>query len=137
MSLLSEGVQNGEISCNRMVEVASTNPAKLFGCYPQKGTIAPGSDADIVVWDPEAEYTWSTDRTHSAIDYTCFDGMKVRGAATHVLSRGEVMIEDGELTDAATPGRGRFVHRRTFEYDRPGEYNNRGASEAPRVAVTQ
>ena len=122
LSLLSEAVHEGHLTCQRMVEVAATNPAKLFGCYPQKGTIAPGSDADIVVWDPELVRSWSADTIHSAIDYTCYDGMKTRGGATHVLSRGEVLIEDGELTDAATPGRGRFVKRRPFEFTRPGEF---------------
>ncbi|MCZ4496526.1 MAG: dihydropyrimidinase [Thermoleophilia bacterium] len=122
MSLLSTDVHAGHLSWNRLVEVASTNPAKLFGCYPQKGAIAPGSDADIVVWDADVEYTWTADRIHSAVDYTNFEGTTVRGAATHVFSRGELLIEHGEATDAATPGRGKFVHRRTFEHGRPGEY---------------
>lgn len=123
MSLLSEAVHEGHLSVQRMVEVASTNPAKLFGCYPQKGTIAPGSDADIVVWDADAAVTWSNDSIHSAIDYTCYDGTTTRGRATHVLSRGALVIEDGELTAEATPGRGKFVKRRPFEYSEPGQYN--------------
>ncbi|MBC7461771.1 MAG: dihydropyrimidinase [Thermoleophilia bacterium] len=122
MSLLSTAVHDGHLSWNRLVEVASTNPAKLFGCYPQKGALVPGSDADIVIWDADAEYTWSVDRIHSAVDYTTFEGTPVRGIATHVFSRGELVIEDSEATDAATPGRGRFVHRRSFEHARPGEY---------------
>lgn len=122
MSLLSEAVHEGRLSCQRLVEVTATNPAKLFGCYPQKGTIAPGSDADIVVWDADQLVRWSGDSIHSAIDYTCYEGMETRGAATHVLSRGELVIEDGQLTEAATPGRGRFVKRRPFEYERPGHY---------------
>lgn len=122
MSLLSTDVQAGRMSWNRMVEVASTNPAKLFGCYPQKGSITPGADADLVVWDPNEVYTWSADRIHSAVDYTNFEGVEVRGAATHVFSRGELLVEHGKLTEAATPGRGKFIHRRTFEFDRPGEY---------------
>ncbi len=123
MPLLSEAVHEGRLSVQRLVEVAATNPAKLFGCYPQKGTIAPGSDADIVVWDADLTTTWSADTIHSAVDYTCFDGMTTRGGATHVFSRGELVIEDGELTDAATPGRGKFVKRRTFEHSEPGQYN--------------
>ena len=131
MSLLSTAVHDGRITWNRLVEVAATNPAKLFGCYPQKGAIVPGADADIVVWDPDVEYTWSADRIHSAVDYTTFEGTPVRGAASHVLSRGELLIDSGELTSAATPGRGKFVHRRTFEYGRPGEYlGQAGAKEA-------
>jgi dihydropyrimidinase len=123
MPLLSEAVHEGRLSVQRLVEVASTNPAKLFGCYPQKGTIAPGSDADIVVWDASHETTWSADTIHSAVDYTCFDGMTTRGGATHVFSRGTHVIEDGELTAEATPGRGKFVKRRRFEYSEPGQYN--------------
>jgi dihydropyrimidinase len=122
MPLLSEAVHEGQLSCQRLVEVASTNPAKLFGCYPQKGTIAPGSDADIVVWDADLETTWNADAIHSAVDYTCFEGMTTRGVATHVLSRGTLVIEDGVLTEDATPGRGRFVKRRAFEHARPGQY---------------
>ncbi|MCW2949917.1 MAG: hyuA [Thermoleophilia bacterium] len=122
MSLLSTAVHDGHLSWNRLVEVASTNPAKLFGCYPQKGALAPGSDADIVIWDADVEYIWSADRIHSAVDYTNFEGMPVTGIATHVFSRGQLLIEDAEATDAARPGRGKFVHRRTFEYARPGEY---------------
>ncbi len=122
MPLLSEAVHEGHLSVQRLVEVASTNPAKLFGCYPRKGTIAPGSDADIVVWDADLATTWSADTIHSAVDYTCFDGTTTRGGATHVLSRGTLVIEDGELTGDAVPGRGKFVHRRRFEHARPGEY---------------
>jgi dihydropyrimidinase len=104
------------------VEVAASNPAKLFGCYPQKGTIAPGSDADIVVWDADQVVRWSADTIHSAIDYTCYEGMSTRGRAEHVFSRGTHVIADGELTADATPGRGRFVKRRPFEFERPGQY---------------
>jgi dihydropyrimidinase len=134
MSLLSEAVHEGHLTLQRMVEVAATNPAKLFGCYPQKGTIAPGSDADIVLWDLNESHTWSVDNTHSAIDYTCYEGMTVRGKATHVLSRGDVVIEDGELTEAATPGRGKFVHRRRFEFDRPGLYTGPDSARQPTLA---
>ncbi|MCW2923836.1 MAG: phenylhydantoinase [Thermoleophilia bacterium] len=122
MGLLSEAVWEGHLTAQRWVEVTATNPAKLFGCYPKKGTIAPGSDADIVVWDAEATHTWSKETTHSAIDYTCYEGMETRGVPTHVLSRGELMVEHGQLTDAATPGRGQFVKRRPFEFERPGEF---------------
>ncbi|MCB0877510.1 MAG: dihydropyrimidinase [Thermoleophilia bacterium] len=132
MPLLSEAVHEGRLSVQRLVEVASTNPAKLFGCYPQKGTIAPGSDADIVVWDADRTTTWSADTIHSAVDYTCFDGMTSRGGATHVFSRGTHVIADGQLTDAATAGRGKFVHRRRFEHSEPGQYN--GPKQAQQVA---
>jgi dihydropyrimidinase len=131
LSLLSEAVHEGHLSVQKLVEVAATNPAKLFGCYPQKGTIAPGSDADIVVWDADQVMTWTKDSIHSAIDYTCYEGMSTRGGATHVLSRGDVVIENGTLTDAATPGRGRFVKRRRFEYSEPGQYNGPKAVREP------
>jgi dihydropyrimidinase len=74
------------------------------------------------VWDADLETTWNADAIHSAVDYTCFDGTTTRGVATHVLSRGTLVIEDGVLTEDATPGRGKFVKRRTFEHTRPGQY---------------
>ena len=119
MSILSTGVRDGRLTWTRMVELAATNPAKLFGAYPRKGTVAVGADADIVVWDPEARHTWSADNIHSAVDYTCFEGMEVSGRATHVLSRGELVIADGERTDAMVAGRGEFVHRDTFTHRGP------------------
>ena len=131
MSLLSTGAANGKIGWNRIVELSATNPAKLFGMYPQKGTIAVGGDADLVVWDPEARYTWTADATHGAIDYTCYEGMEVTGRATHVLSRGDLVIEDGEATAAATAGRGKFIHRRTFEWSQPGQFDCTAAERTP------
>ncbi len=125
MSLLSQGVWDGHLSLNRMVEVACTNPAKLFSMYPQKGTVAVGSDADLVIWDCNETTTWRNGETHSAVDYTCFDGMTTHGAPTHVFSRGELMVEHGEATSAMTAGRGKFVHRRTFEFAAPGAYTVR------------
>jgi len=106
------GVRAGRISLNRMVELLATNPAKLFGLYPRKGTIAVGSDADIVVFDPEKTTTISAQTHHSKVDYSLYEGMKVTGSPEVVLLRGHVLVENGELV--ATPGIGRFVARARF-----------------------
>jgi dihydropyrimidinase len=106
------GVRAGRISLNRMVELLSTNPAKLFGLYPRKGTIAVGSDADIVVFDPEKKVTISAATHHSKSDYNIFEGTEVTGVPEVVLLRGQVLVEDGELV--AAPGVGQFVRRAKF-----------------------
>ncbi len=106
------GVRAGRISLNRMVELLSTNPAKLFGLYPRKGTIAVGSDADIVVFDPERTVTISASTHHSKSDYNLFEGTEVTGVPEVVLLRGQVLVEDGELV--ASPGVGQFVRRAKF-----------------------
>ena len=106
------GVRTGKISMNRFVEITSTAPAKIFGMYPHKGTVAVGAHADLVVWDGDKEHTLSQKTLHMRIDYSPFEGRKVTGAPTHVLSRGEVVIENG--TFVGKPGRGRFLKRSTF-----------------------
>jgi dihydropyrimidinase len=106
------GVSEGRISLNRMVELLATNPAKLFGLYPRKGTIAAGSDADIVIFNPEKELTISAATHHSKSDYNLYEGTRVVGGPEIVLSRGQVLVEDGELRVA--PGVGRFVERARF-----------------------
>jgi len=106
------GVRAGRISLNRMVELLSTNPAKLFGLYPRKGTIAVGSDADIVVFDPERTVTISASTHHSKSDYNLFEGTEVTGVPEVVLLRGQVLVENGELV--ASPGVGQFVARAKF-----------------------
>src|ERR687893_174834 len=106
------GVRAGRISLNRMVELLSTNPAKLFGLYPRKGTIAVGSDADIVVFDPEKKLTISAANHHSKIDYNLFEGTEVTGSPEVVLLRGKVIVENDELV--AAPGVGQFVARAKF-----------------------
>ena len=83
------GVNEGRITLNRMVELLSTNPAKLFGLYPRKGTIAPGSDADIVIFDPEKEHTISAKTHHSKADYNLYEGTTVVGAPEVVMLRGD------------------------------------------------
>jgi dihydropyrimidinase len=106
------GVNEGRISLNRMVELLSANPAKLFGLYPRKGTIAAGSDADLIIFDPEKEVTISAATHHSKADYNLYEGTRVIGAPDIVLLRGQVLVEDGELQ--VTPGAGRFIERARF-----------------------
>jgi dihydropyrimidinase len=109
------GVREGRISMQRLVELTSTNVAKLFGLYPRKGTIAVGSDADLVVWDPEKARTLSAETHHSNIDYNAFEGTSVVGAPALVLVRGQVIVDGDELV--GQPGAGRFVKRDTFQHD--------------------
>jgi dihydropyrimidinase len=106
------GVRTGRISMNRLVELTSTNVARYFGLYPRKGTIAPGSDADLVVWDPVKRLTISAATHHSNVDYNLFEGTKVVGAPEVVLVRGQVIVENDELV--GKPGDGRFVKRARF-----------------------
>jgi len=108
-TLLYGGVEAGHIDLNRFVELVATAPAKMFGLYPRKGTIAVGSDADIVVFDPNEEMTISAKTHHMNVDYSCYEGMKVRGVTKTVLSRGDVVIEEGKYV--TKPGRGQFLKR--------------------------
>jgi dihydropyrimidinase len=110
LHLLHEfGVRAGRFDMNRLVQLTSTNIAKLFGLYPQKGTIAPGSDADIVVWDPDRRHTISVETGHSNVNYNIYEGTEVHGAADVVLVRGRVIVDGDRLV--AKPGAGRFVKR--------------------------
>jgi dihydropyrimidinase len=106
------GVGGGRISLNRMVDLLATQPAKLFGLYPRKGTVAVGADADLVIFDPERRETISAASHHSRCDYNMYEGTEVVGAPELVLLRGSVLVEDGELV--ASPGIGRFVRRARF-----------------------
>jgi dihydropyrimidinase len=107
--LYSEGVATGRISRQRFVEVTSTNAAKLFGLFPRKGTIAVGSDADLVVWDPEARRPVVGAEGRSRSGYSLYEGWDVVGAPVQTISRGEVVYADGGV--CGTPGHGRLVHR--------------------------
>jgi dihydropyrimidinase len=110
MSLVFDGgVGPGHISLNRFVELTSTSPAKIFGLFPRKGTIAPGSDADIVVFDPNRTITLSYRTLHMNVDYNPYEGRQVTGATDTVLSRGRVIIEDG--TFVGRRGAGSFLRR--------------------------
>jgi len=106
------GVREGRIGLNRMVELLCTNPAKLFGLYPRKGMLAVGSDADVVVFDPEKRVTISAASHHSRSDYNLFEGTEVQGSPDTVLLRGNVLVENDELL--AKPGIGQFVKRARF-----------------------
>ena len=103
------GVNAGKLSLNRFVELTSTTPARLFGMYPRKGEIAPGSDADLVLWDPNAVHTISAKTHHMRVDYSMFEGFQVKGDARTVLSRGEVIVDRGRF--AGKPGRGNYLKR--------------------------
>ncbi len=106
------GVRKGRISMNRFVEITSTAPAKIFGLYPRKGTIAVGADADVLVWDGEKRHTLSEKTLHMRVDYSPYEGQEVVGAPTHVLSRGKVVVENGKYV--GKKGDGRFAKRGTF-----------------------
>jgi dihydropyrimidinase len=105
--LFSEGVGKGRISMQRFVEVCATGPARLFGLYPRKGTIAVGSDADLVIYDPNKEVTLSYRNLHQHVDYCPYEGRKVHGYPRTVLLRGQVIVEDGTFVGHA--GQGQFI----------------------------
>lgn len=109
MDLLYKGVTEGNISLERWVEIAATTPARLFGLYPKKGVIAPGSDADIVVYDPNAPQTLSVETHHMNVDYSAYEGEEISGSCAMVMSRGKVIIENGSYTGAA--GDGKYLPR--------------------------
>jgi dihydropyrimidinase len=113
MSLIyHHGVTQGRISLNRFVELTSTAAAKIFGLFPKKGTIAVGSDADIVIFDPNREQTISVATHHMRVDYSAYEGWRVRGVTETVLSRGRVIVENNEFQGKA--GAGRFIKRGAF-----------------------
>src|SRR6202142_4103877 len=103
------GVGQGNFSINRFVELVSTAPARIFGMYPKKGVLAVGSDADLVLWDPNEEHTISAATHHMRVDYSMFEGFKVRGNARDVYSRGELIVSKGNFI--GTPGRGNYLRR--------------------------
>jgi len=114
MDLLHQAVVDGHISRRRWVEIACTTPARMFGLHPRKGTIAPGSDADIVIYDPQAQQVLSARTHHMNVDYNAYEGKQITGKVRTVLSRGEVVLDRGEFTGRA--GRGRFQQCGTCEY---------------------
>ena len=114
LDLMYQGVRAGHLPLTRFVEVTSTTPARMFGMYPRKGTIAPGSDADIVVYDPSASQTLSVQTHHMNVDYSAYEGMEIVGKVDTVLSRGRVVISDGGYHGSA--GHGRFVERELCQY---------------------
>jgi dihydropyrimidinase len=112
MSLVYDGgVRTGKISLNRFVELTSTSPAKIFGLFPRKGTIAPGSDADIVVFDAEKTQRLSVRTLHMRVDYNPYEGREVTGVTDTVISRGKIVIDGGKFVGKA--GEGSFLKRNT------------------------
>jgi dihydropyrimidinase len=114
MDLLHQGVAAGQMSLARWVEVCCTTPARMFGLYPRKGTIQPGSDADIVVYDPRARQVLSAQTHHMNVDYSAYEGMEITGKVAAVLSRGRLLIDGGEYHGQA--GHGRFLDRQLCQY---------------------
>jgi dihydropyrimidinase len=113
MSLIySGGVASGRFSANRFVELVSTAPAKLFGLYPRKGTLAAGSDADLVIFDPKRKHTISAKTHHMRVDYSMFEGIQVTGMPDVVLSRGKLVVDGDKFLGRA--GRGEFLRRSTY-----------------------
>jgi dihydropyrimidinase len=110
------GVVGGRMTRERWVEVISTAPAKLFGMYPQKGAVAVGSDADLVVYDPGRKRTISAKTHHMNVDYSCYEGRTVQGGSDVVLSRGSVIVKGGKFT--GRKGHGKFVKRGTADFAR-------------------
>ncbi len=107
--LYHHGVNQGKLTVNRFVELVSTTPARLFGMYPKKGAVQAGSDADIVIWDPEAPLTISAATHHMRVDYSMFEGYQVKGNAKTVISRGEVIVDGGAFLGKT--GRGQYLKR--------------------------
>ncbi|GAA4623404.1 dihydropyrimidinase [Actinoallomurus vinaceus] len=114
MDLLHQAVVDGHISRRRWIEIACATPARMFGLYPRKGTIAPGADADIVIYDPGATQVMSAETHHMNVDYSAYEGRTVTGRVQTVLSRGEVVVDDRSYTGRA--GHGRFTARETCQY---------------------
>jgi len=118
--LFSEGVGKGRIELTRFVELTAANPARTYGLYPRKGTIAVGSDADIAIWDPKREVKITNDILHHNVDYTPYEGMVVTGWPETIVSRGEIVVRDGDFHGAK--GRGEFL-----KCDQPAPARPKGA----------
>jgi dihydropyrimidinase len=102
-----EGVNKRRIKPNRLVQLFSENPARIFGLFPQKGTIQKGSDADLVIFDPKHVHTIKHENQHSGAPYTLYEGRRCRGKPVLVMQRGKILVEDGEMK--GRPGEGRFL----------------------------
>ncbi|MEV4441227.1 dihydropyrimidinase [Streptomyces sp. NPDC049577] len=114
MDLLHQAVVDGHLTRRRWIEIACAAPARMFGLAPRKGTIAPGADADIVVYDPKARQTLSAATHHMNVDYSAYEGKEITGRVETVLSRGEVVIDRRRFTGRA--GHGRYLPRSTCQY---------------------
>ncbi len=111
--LWTKMISSGRFSMEHFVELTCTAPAKLFGLYPQKGVIREGSDADVVVWDPELEVDYGVKYSQQRTDYNLYEGWKLKGFPTQVFSRGEMIVDHGQWF--GKPGRGRYIQRKPFE----------------------
>ncbi|MFB7634228.1 dihydropyrimidinase [Streptomyces sp. NPDC056149] len=114
MDLLHQAVVEGRLSRRRWIEIACAAPARMFGLYPRKGTLAPGADADVVIYDPHAEHTLSAATHHMNVDYSAYEGKRLTGGVETVLSRGELVIDRREFTGRA--GHGAYIPRGTCQY---------------------
>ena len=110
MVMWDSGVNSGKLSPSRFVELHCTNPARIFGMYPRKGTIAVGSDADILVWDPQQEHTISAATHHMRVDYNCYEGMTVKGKPVQVFQRGNKLVDGDQWL--GSNGAGQFIPRK-------------------------
>jgi len=124
--LWHHGVNTGRLNMNEFVKLTSTNAAQIFNIYPRKGSISVGADADIVVWDPEASKTISAKTHHQNIDFNIFEGMKVKGCASHTISAAKVVYVNGELK--VERGAGKYIERPAYAsfyqgLDRQAEIN--------------
>ena len=115
--MFSEGVSKGRIDACDFVRLVATNPARLFGLYPRKGTIAPGADADLVLWDPSRTVTLTNQLMQHVIDYTPYEGMQVTGWPVTTVRRGQVVMQDGVVQ--AEPGSGQFLPRGPYHLIKP------------------
>ena len=115
--VFSEGVSKGRIDLQTFVRLTAVNPAKLFGLYPRKGTIAPGADADLVLWDAGREVTITNRLMQHAIDYTPYEGLKVQGWPMMTIARGRVVMKEDVVT--AEPGSARFLARGPYDLIKP------------------
>ncbi len=135
LMMVYRGVREGRISLAKFVELVATRPAKVFGLYPKKGAIAVGSDADIVIWDPEASLRITNTKLHHAVDYTNYEGQEVKGLPRTVLLRGKVIVENREYVGA--PGEGAFVPRAKYTMrNRPDAAMADLVTAPPRLSAT-
>jgi dihydropyrimidinase len=122
LMMVYQGVNEHRLALTRFVDLVATTPARIFGLSPRKGTITIGADADLVVWDPNAELTLTQRALHHAVDYTLYEGQRIQGLPSTVILRGEVIVENREYV--GEPGMGRFLHR--------APYRGREQAGAPR-----
>ncbi|KLU60357.1 D-hydantoinase [Peptococcaceae bacterium CEB3] len=126
--LYTYGVKSGRITLSDFAALTAANPAKLFGLYPRKGTLAVGSDADVLVWDPEGSAAVSVGTLHQQADYTPFEGFKMEGRAEYVFLRGRLVVQEGRLRDVSPSGRYLFRSRRSEVRGRKGNDGENGGN---------